>query len=105
MGNTKPGDIIIFKAGDTWISKTIAWLTESDVSHAAIVLEDGRIAEMGPGGLFVNKIEVLEGDDEMLLRLVPEKDSAPLMKAAQVYIDSEVRYDFPALAFIGGLIV
>jgi len=105
MGNIKPGDIVIFKAGDTWISKTIAWITESDVSHAAIVLEDGRIAEMGPGGLSVNKIEVLAGDDDMLLRQSPEKDPAPLMKAAQVYIDSEVRYDFPALAFIGGLIV
>ena len=50
MSNIKPGDIVIFKAGNTWISKTIAWLTESDVSHAAIVLEDGRIAEMGPDG-------------------------------------------------------
>jgi hypothetical protein len=105
MGNIKPGDIIISRAGNTWISKTIAWLTASDVSHAAIVLEDGRIAEMGLDGLFVNKIEIHEGDDDMLLRLLPEKDPAPLMKAAQIYIDSEVRYDFPALAFIGGLIV
>ena len=38
MSNIKPGDIIISKAGNTWISRTIAWLTESDVSHAAIVL-------------------------------------------------------------------
>ena len=47
MSTIKPGDIVISKAGNTWISKTIAWLTESDVSHAAIVLKDGRIAEMG----------------------------------------------------------
>jgi len=105
MSNITPGDIVISRTGNTWISKTIAWLTKSDVTHAALVLEDGRIAEMGPGGLSVNKIEIHEGNDEMLLRLLPEKYPAPLMKAAQMYIDSEVRYDFPALAFLGGLIV
>ena len=36
MITMKPGDVIIFEAGDSWLSKCIAKLTNSTVSHAAI---------------------------------------------------------------------
>ena len=38
MITMKPGDVIIFEAGDSWLSKCIAKLTNSTVSHAAIRL-------------------------------------------------------------------
>lgn len=40
MEKLKCGDILVFKAGNNWLSKTIAWLTDSDVSHAALMLDD-----------------------------------------------------------------
>ena len=36
MGNLQSGDILIFEAGDNWLSKCIAKLTNSNVSHAAM---------------------------------------------------------------------
>lgn len=105
MSILKPGDIVVFKAGDDWLGKSIAWLTESDVSHAAIILENDRLAEMGASGIHVGGIEVHDGGNTMVLRLSPERDSAPLMEAAQKYIDCKTRYDFPALVILAGMII
>lgn len=104
-GKLGSGDILIFKAGDNWVSKAIAWLTDSDVSHAAMMLDGKTMVEMGSGGISASNVEVLDGDDVILLRLSPEKDPAPLVNAARRYMDSKTRYDFPALAFLAGLII
>lgn len=92
----------MFKAGDNWLSKAIAWITDSDVSHAAMMLDDGRMVEMWMDGIYVSHVEALEGDDAILLRLRPERDPLPLADAAQKYLDCETRYDLPALAFLAG---
>lgn len=105
MEKLKCGDILVFKAGDNWLSKTIAWLTDSDVSHAAMMLDDSRMVEMTASGICAGKVEVLEGDDAILLRLRPERDSQPLAEAVQKYIDCKTRYDFPALVYLAGLII
>lgn len=105
MGKLKCGDVLVFKAGDNWLSKTIAWLTDSDVSHAAMMLDDKRMVEMSASGIYVGGVEELEGDGAILLRLHPEKDPLPLADAAQKYIDCETRYDFPALVYLAGLII
>lgn len=105
MEKLKCGDILVFKAGDSWLSKTIAWLTDSDVSHAAMMLDDKRMVEMSVSGINVGNVEALEGEDAILLRLHPEKDPSPLADAAQKYIDSKTRYDFPALVYLAGLII
>lgn len=105
MEKLKCGDILVFKAGDNWLSKTIAWLTDSDVSHAAMMLDDRRMVEMSADGICAHDVEALEGDSAILLRLCPERDSAPLADAAQKYIDCKTRYDFPALVYLAGLII
>jgi hypothetical protein len=105
MNKLQPGDIVVFKTSDNWMSKTIAWLTDSDVSHAAMMLDSERMTEMTASGICVDTVKVLDGDSAILLRLCPTKDSTPLVKAAQKYIDSKTRYDFPALAFLAGLII
>lgn len=105
MQKLKCGDVLVFKAGDNWLSKTIAWLTDSDVSHAAMMLDDKRMVEMSASGIYVGNVEALEGDSAILLRLFPEKDPLPLADAAQKYIDCKTRYDFPALVYLAGLII
>lgn len=105
MKELRPGDVVIFKAGDDWIGKSIAWLTDSDVSHAAIMLENMTMAEMGASGIHVGKVQAQQGSGAMVLRLSPEKDSAPLVAAAQKYVDRQTRYDFPVLALLAGLII
>lgn len=105
MEKLKCGDVLVFKAGDNWLSKTIAWLTDSDVSHAAMMLDDKRMVEMSGNGIYVGNVETLEGDDAILLRLSPERNTLPLADAAQIYIDCKTRYDFPALVYLAGLII
>lgn len=105
MEKMKCGDVLVFKAGDNWLSKTIAWLTDSDVSHAAMMLDDKRMVEMSASGICVSDVEALEGDGTILLRLHPEKEPSLLVDAAQKYIDCKTRYDFPALVYLAGLII
>ena len=105
MGRLQTGDILVFKAGDDWVGKTIAWLTDSNVSHAAMMLSPITMVEMGSNGIHAGHVEELDGDGSILLRLHPEQPSVPLECAAERYIESKTRYDFPALAFLAGLII
>ena len=105
MGRLQTGDILVFKAGDDWVGKTIAWLTDSNVSHAAMMLSPITMVEMGSNGIHAGHVEELDGDGSILLRLHPEQPSVPLECAAKRYIESKTRYDFPALAFLAGLII
>lgn len=99
------GDILIFKAGDDWIGKSIAWLTDSDVSHSAMVYEEDSLVEMGPSGISVNKMMISPGDHAHVMRLAPGHDADPLIHAADVYITAQTRYDFPALVLLAGLLI
>lgn len=101
----KAGDILVFKAGNDWVGRSIAWLTESDVSHAAMMLDGGRMVEMGLSGISVSRVSIVDGDKAVVLRLNPAQDPAPLLREAQKYVDSETRYDLPALALLAGLII
>ncbi len=106
MTNLKPGDILIFEAGDNWLSKCIAKLTDSNVSHAAMCYQDGTMVEMSSSGMVCSKCKEAEkGDNAYLLRLNPEQDAAPLLAAAKEYLDETVYYDYPDLVFFAGLII
>lgn len=101
----KTGDILVFKAGDDWIGKSIAWITKSDVSHAAMVYGKDEIVEMGLNGISVSKISYQQGNSAHVMRMTPECNPQPLLDAAKVYVDTETRYDFPALAILAGLLI
>lgn len=106
MANLQPGDILVFEAGDNWLSKCIAKLTSSNVSHAAMCYQNGTIVEMGSGGIACSSCtETPEGDNAYLLRFTPEQDTAPLLAAAKAYLDEKVYYDYPDLVFFAGLII
>ena len=104
--NIKAGDIMIFEAGDDYIGKSIAWLTDSTVSHAAMVYGENEIVEMGPKGIKSNKFRHDEkGGKAYLLRLGSSPGAAPLIKAAKVYLDANIQYDFPALFILAGTLI
>lgn len=106
MANLQSGDILVFVAGDNWLSKCIAKLTSSDVSHAAMCYEDGTMVEMGSSGMACSVCrESADGDSAYLLRLSPKQDVAPLLAAAKAYLDEKVYYDYPDLVFFAGLII
>lgn len=104
--NLKPADIIIFEAGDDWLGKSIAWLTKSTVSHAALYRPDGELVEMGISGISASKFHTADsGEKAHILRLNPERDPAPVLAAADKYLQAKIRYDFPALVILGGLLI
>ncbi len=106
MEAMKSGDVIIFEAGDNWLSKAIAKLTGSNVSHAAMRYKGDSIVEMGAGGISVSKCNIADkGDKAYLLRLFPEKNPTPLIEAAEKYVDAGTVYDYPDLVFFAGLLV
>ena len=103
--NLKIGDIVAFKAEDDWLSKAIAWFTQTDVSHAAMVYTEDSIIEMGASGIAVHNIQISAGDSIYVMRLKSDPDAAPLIRSADVYLNAEVRYDFPALFILAGLLI
>lgn len=106
MENLQSGDILVFKAGDNWLSKCIAKLTNSNVSHAAMCYQTGTIVEMSSNGIACSAYkEVTDGAEAYLLRLNPEQDAAPLLAAAKKYLDGKIYYDYPDLVFFAGLLI
>lgn len=104
----KQGDVLVFTADNKWISKLIAWGTFSDVSHAAMVYDDGQMVEMGPDGIMLTRTQAGSGpsaERAHLLRLSPEQDSAMLIGAAQKYLQAKICYDFPALVLLGAVLI
>jgi hypothetical protein len=103
---TKPGDILIFEAGNDWIGKSIALITNSTVSHAAMVYGEKTIVEMGMDGINVNGFTAGEGRGAYLMRLKdPNLDTSRLLSTAKKYINAHIPYDFPALVILAGLLV
>ena len=107
MVSLQPGDVLVYKAGNHWLSKSIALITKSDVSHASLVIEGGKVVEMGAKGLAVSDFRVEKGEGQIALRFtdIDKLGTKPLIDAAQVYIKSKTRYDFPALVFIAFLLI
>lgn len=99
------GDIIIFKAENDWLSKAIAWFTQSDVCHAAMAYSEDSIVEVGASGIGVHKVDISDGDNIYVMRLVSEPNPEPLIASADAYINAKVRYDFPKLFILAGAII
>lgn len=103
------GDLILFFAGETWLSKSIAYLTNAKVTHAAMVYSEDSIVEILADGPQVNKISLADnaqqGHEAYLMRHIPELDFAPLKQSADGYLQSDAFYDFPGLFLLGGLLI
>lgn len=103
--NVKRGDIVVFKASGDWLSKAIAWFTQTDVSHAAMVYSADSIIEVGAHGIGVHKMAILDGDSVYVMRLKSNLSATPLIQSADAYLQAKVRYDFPALLILAGLLI
>lgn len=99
------GDIVIFKAEEDLLSKCIAWLTNSDVSHAAMIYGNDAIVEVGSNGVGVHKVAISGGNEAYLMRLSSAPDPVPLRNAADAYLNAGTKYDFGGLIFLGGLLI
>lgn len=105
----RKGDLILFFAGDSWLSKSISFLTNAEVTHAAMVYSDDSVIEILADGVQVNKIadwnNEKKGKKAYVMRHKTELDYGPLKKAADAYLDSGVSYDFPGLYLLGALLI
>lgn len=102
----KLGDVVILEADDSWISRAIALLTDSSVSHAAMIYEADRFIEMGLSGIGVHGFhEDMAGREAYIRRLTPERDATPLLAVAGGYLKQGVKYDMPSLFLLAGLLV
>lgn len=105
----KKGDMILFFAGDTWLSKSISYLTGSEVTHAAMVYSGDSIIEILSDGVQVNKIAVRDdeskGKKAYVMRHRPELDYGPLKRSADAYLNVGISYDFPGLYLLGALLI
>ncbi len=99
-------DIMLFEGDDGWIDKCITWLTNSTVSHSALYEGDGKLIEMCSSGVAENRFKVSDGGSKVyIMRLSPEKAPSPVVSEAQKYLNAKIRYDFPALAILAGLLI
>lgn len=105
MKELNQGDIVIFKAENNWLSKSIAYLTDSDVCHAAMVYSGSSLVEIGASGPVISNINILSGEGAYILRLNGITDPRPLIETADKYLNAETRYDFPALFTLGLLLI
>lgn len=106
MYEMKPGDILVFEAGDSWLSKCIARMTNSPVSHAAMRYVGDTMVEMCGSGIKQSPcLESTGGQKVHLLRLNPEQDPAPLIAAARRYLDEGIPYNYPDLLLFAGLLI
>jgi hypothetical protein len=98
----KPGDIILFKAEDDWISKAIALLTRSDVTHAALYMGEGILADEEFIGLACHRISQPASNTRGIYvrRLKNVNDIAPVLDASKRYIDKKEPYDMSALVLL-----
>lgn len=99
------GDILVFKAGDHWLSKCIALATNSDVSHAAMIYKGEILVEMELPGIQLTAFEAEPGEGAHLMRLKTPQDPKPLLDAADAYLHAKTRYDLPALVLLAGVLL
>jgi len=113
MDNTYiPGDVLVFKAVKgkkikerNFIGRAIARLTDSDVSHAALVYNNEKMVEMGSKGIQISPLPKDTKDSIYQLRHTATLDMKKVIDAADSYVNDSVHYDYPSLVILAGLII
>lgn len=80
--------------GTGWISHAICLIDDSEVSHAALVLDGDRVAEaVGEGLRTINGEAVMDEHDLMVARsLTSPAGMEPVIKVATGYLEQRLRY-------------
>jgi hypothetical protein len=104
----KPGDVLIYSApDDSWISKAIAFLTGSSVSHAALsYFETSRTVEQSPPCTrFREARETFEGRSVYVMRHKGGVELAPVLNAAHRYVELAEPYPMSNLYLLGLILI
>jgi hypothetical protein len=113
LDDLKAGDVILFPPhkGD-WIAQAIAFLTQSQVNHAALCYLDPaagklRIAESVLDGMNVRDFDAsIPGEYPLRIsRLKQNPDMAPLMRVIKNYLDEKDKYPFFNLGLLALLLL
>lgn len=137
ISDLKAGDVLIFKGGellnkdqimklfeevinkelskeeffDILVTQLIMLLTNSDVSHSALVVAPGKLADEGPAGLGTHLFTAPDETSsapvsEVYLRRLKSDDLLdPVVDAAITYVKSDEPYDYVPLVFIAGIVL
>lgn len=102
----KPGDVIVFEKDDHPLSQVIAFLTDSNVSHAALMYDSEYIVEMTRKyGIKKTKLTDYGGRPFHSMRHTTQTDMKPVIDAVDVYLEKHIPFDNFALYMLGGLLI
>lgn len=102
----EPGNIMILKGDPNQpLSRCIMYLTDSDVSHSTMIINDHQIVHLIAGGVTYSDVEFHPGSSAYMLRLRNAPDCTPLLQAARAYYDAETRYDYSALLTLAPFLI
>jgi len=101
----KSGDVLVFKTSDSFIGKVISRLTDSDVSHSALVYDEKHYVHLVSKG--IEKAELSDCPEHSVyqLRHSTETDMTKVIDAATLYLAKDIPYNYPSLVILGGLII
>lgn len=104
VSDVRPADVLLFR-GNSWLSWAIRTFDGSDVSHAAIALGDGMLAEAAGDGLRTRDIPVPERGEYILVhRLTGEQtELGPVLEKARAYVDNGNEYAYQQLVLLAFL--
>ena len=109
INDLKPGDVLLFSGEKgSFISEAIMFLTNSPVSHAALVYSDpSTIVEETPPAVQVNPAKTrFEGRTIYVNRLKKEPTSlSPVIGAATGYVNDDEPYAMSNLYLVGLLLI
>lgn len=104
----RSGDIVLFEMGEDgdFLGKCIAELTNSNITHSAMIYKNNTMIEMTDSGISVTPFHQGENGYKVhLLRFTPEVKFEPLLEAADFYINKHPKYDFASLFLLAGLLI
>ena len=106
VSELQAGDILLLEAKDDWISKIIAKLTKSEVSHTALSCgKNGNVGDVIEETMpyaIASSVMDRTARKTYVMRLQSNvEDMQPVMEIAQKYVEEELPYAIAALPFIG----
>lgn len=106
------GDIILFELGENgdFLGKCIAYLTDSTITHSAIIFKDHTMLEMTDSGISATPFHLTDrGADRgylvHILRMKPAADPIPVLKAGEAYLSQKIKYDYCDILLLAGLLI
>lgn len=108
----RPGDILIYDHSDVWFSKLIAYLTESQISHAALLIEDKTILEMDKvskgitwyGFSTVPEVSLTGHSHVHVMRHSEVREFQPVFQFAHEHMASQAGFNTPLEVMLGLLL-